>query len=154
MNSEDFDPDGTYAVTTEYFPKPERATKKEYHELPYLLTELYRETIETFNNDNLILCSAGLRTLLEGICKDQMPEQRGTLQTRIEGLKSIIPATIVDNLHSFRFLGNAAVHELARPSQKELALAIEVMEDILNVLYSLNYKSARLFQLIERRTKK
>jgi hypothetical protein len=40
------------------------------------------------------------------------------------------------------------------PRKSELALAIEVVEDILNILYSLNYKSDRLYKMIEKRAKK
>jgi hypothetical protein len=153
-NSEDYDADGTFAVTTRYFPSPQEASLKEYEDIPYIRREIYQEVIEAFNTNNRILCSVGLRALLEGICKDQLPNQKGSLQDLIEALKQMIPSKIVDNLHSVRFLGNGAVHELSMPRKSELALAIEVVEDILNILYSLNYKSDRLYKMIEKRAKK
>jgi hypothetical protein len=60
----------------------------------------------------------------------------------------------VANLANFQFLGNQALHELKEPDKQDLALAIEVVEDILNVVYELDYKSARLFKtLAEAQTK-
>ncbi len=41
-------------------------------------------------------------------------------------------------------MGNKAAHELEAPNESELTLAIEVMEDLLNYLYELEYKVRRL----------
>jgi hypothetical protein len=80
---------------------------------------------------------------LEGICAEKGIEGRN-LHTKIDGLKVYLPANIVDSLHRFRFVGNEAAHELQAPTEAELRLAIEVMEDLLNFLYELDYK-ARIF---------
>ncbi len=83
-----------------------------------------------------------LEVTVGGICKDKKIESGPTssgkmsknFEGKINGLKAIIPGNIVDNLHGLRFLGNKALHELDIPSSEDLALAIEVMEDILNGL--------------------
>jgi len=62
-------------------------------------------------------------------------------------MKALLPESIVKNLHGFRFIGNRAVHELEAPDASELALALEVIEDILNFLYSLDYKASLLGKL-------
>jgi len=49
-------------------------------------------------------------------------------------------------------MGNEAVHELAAPKPAELALAISVIEDLLNFFYELDYKASQLREM--RRTKK
>jgi hypothetical protein len=54
------------------------------------------------------------------------------------------PQNIVTNLHTFRFMGNIAVHELTPPKRQDLLLAIEISEDLLNFLYELDYKAVRL----------
>ena len=41
-------------------------------------------------------------------------------------------------------MGNDAVHELTPPERKELKIAIEVSEDLLNILYELDYKASLL----------
>ena len=46
----------------------------------------------------------------------------------------------IKNLHSFRFMGNTAIHELTAPNPDNLRLAIEIIEDILNDLYDLDYR--------------
>lgn len=49
----------------------------------------------------------------------------------------------------FRFLGNTALHELERPPAEDLAEAIEIIEDVMNVIYELDYKSARLYRRVK-----
>ena len=74
-----------------------------------------------------------------------------TLEGKINGLKNLpnVPAAIVDHLHGFRFLGNTALHRLNRPPAEDLAMAIEVMEDVMNTIYELDYKSARLYRRVK-----
>jgi hypothetical protein len=147
------DRDGSPINYVTFYPQAGRslAVRKEYDSIPDKLNSIYGEVIDAFNNDSHILCAAGLRALLEGLCNDKLPIQRGNLHDKIEALSTLIPPNIIKHLHGFRFLGNSALHELEEPNRKELALAIEVMEDILNVVYELDYKSARLFQLLDKR---
>ena len=64
----------------------------------------------------------------------------------IRRLNAHVPANILSNLHGFRFLGNDAVHQLSAPAKEDLAEAIEVMEDVMNVVYDLDYASSRLYR--------
>jgi hypothetical protein len=129
---------------------------KRYQSLPENLQRLYGEVINAINKNSLLLCAAGLRALLEGLCENQgiregLNEQGKTsrsLEGKINGLTSIIPPGIVRNLHGLRFLGNQALHELEVPSKDDLELALTVIEDIFNVVYDLNYKSQLLYDKI------
>jgi hypothetical protein len=126
---------------------------KVFQKLPHQLQRAYIETINCFNDKSHLLCAAGLRALIEGVCKDK--KIRGDdLEEKIDHMTDILPAEIVKNLHGFRFIGNDAVHKLVFPSEIELGLAIEVVEDILNFLYALNYKASVLEQLKGRETRK
>jgi hypothetical protein len=145
---------------TDYFSDfsyyPERSqhdlAPKYYTKLKPKLAALYTEAITCYNRKALILCAAGLRALLEGICQDKRIKGKN-LKVKIEGLKVLLPnKNIIRNLHHFRFMGNEAVHELAAPKPTELALAISVIEDLLNFLYELDYKASQLRAL--RRNKK
>jgi hypothetical protein len=108
------------------------------------LEQIYREMIECFNDRSLILSNAGLRALLEGVCEDKRISGRD-LRTKIDNLKPLLPnKNIIDALHHFRFTGNEAVHKLKAPEVEDVRLAIDVMEDLLNYLYELDYKAARL----------
>lgn len=116
---------------------------KTFHKLPPKLALAYTETIRAFNDDSKLLCAAGLRILIEGICSDKGITGR-RLQKKIDHMTQILPPEIVENLHGFRFMGNDAVHDLIIPGQLDLSMAIEVIEDILNFLYALNYKASIL----------
>jgi hypothetical protein len=157
-NSEMLMSDGADGIEyySEFSYYPERSqhdlTTKQYTKLKPKLASLYSEAITCYNKKALILCAAGLRALLEGICQDKRIKGRN-LKTKIEGLKVLLPnKNIIRNLHHFRFMGNEAVHELAAPKPAELALAIGVIEDLLNFLYELDYKASQLREM--RRTKK
>lgn len=135
---------------------------KSYYNVPSNLQKVYGELIDCFNNNNLILCAAGLRAIVEGICAErgvvdgpveQMQKDGSTmivrkkdLRARISGLqeKGLLTKTSSDTLHEHRYLGNDAVHQLARPSTNELRLAIEIVEHTLEQLYELPEKAEEL----------
>lgn len=135
---------------------------KEFGNVPQTLRRIYRESIETFNNECFTLCAAGLRGIVEGICaaqsvkdgpieikgKDGVPKtvRSKKLDGKIAGLceKGILTKACADHLHEHRFLGNDAVHELAQPSAHELKLAIEIIEHTLEQLYEIPEKAKRL----------
>jgi hypothetical protein len=157
-NSEMVASDGAdgFDYYSEFSYYPERSehdfVPKHYTKLKPKLAALYTEAITCYNRKALILCAAGLRALLEGICQDKRIRGRN-LKVKIEGLKVLLPnKNIIRNLHHFRFMGNEAVHELAAPKPTELALAISVIEDLLNFLYELDYKASQLREM--RRSKK
>ena len=132
-----------------YFPERSQhdLAPKLYSKLKSTLTTLYKEAITCYNQKSPILCAAGLRALLEGICHDKKIKGKN-LKAKIEGLKSILPnKNIIRNLHHLRFMGNEAVHELAAPKRTELTLAISLIEDLLNFLYELDYKASQLREL-------
>jgi len=136
---------------------PERivffAELKKYHQLPPTLDLIYREVVHSYNSDLGILCAVGIRMLLEGICADK-EIRGGNLSQKIEGLSSKLPENIIDNLHSLRFLGNEAAHELIKPDQDELHLAVNLAEDLLNYLYELDYRASGLTERRKRLGKK
>ena len=117
--------------------------RKRFTKLPKKLDALYKEVVSALNEDLPILCAAGLRSLLEGLCAEQ-GIQGSNLQAKIDGMTSHLPENIVKNLHAFRFMGNRAVHELEPPLQFELSVALDVIEDLLNFLYTLDYKASML----------
>ena len=99
--------------------------------------------IRAFNSGLYVLTAVGLRALIEGICADKNVSG-ANLNQKINNLTSLLPPNIVDSLHSFRFMGNKTAHELNAPDKEDLRLAIEVIEDLLNFLYELDYKAKLL----------
>ena len=116
---------------------------KEFKQLATKLTVIYKETLGAYNNKLETLCALGIRSLLEGICEDKQIAGKN-LKEKINNMVAILPSNIVTNLHSIRFLGNEAAHELSAPSTDDLRLAIELCEDLLNYIYELDYKAQRL----------
>src|SRR5690349_2172603 len=58
---------------SELFPKREKSNLpyKRFKQLNNKLSTIYREVISSYNGDLRVLCAAGLRALLEGICSDK-----------------------------------------------------------------------------------
>ncbi len=117
---------------------------KEFHLLPAKLTAIYQEVTHSFNHSLNILCAIGIRALLEGICVDKGVKGKD-LSQRIDNLKDHhLPPNIIAHLHTFRFIGNSAVHELDAPNLSTLKQCIDVLEDLMNYLYQLEYKVKRI----------
>jgi len=146
-----------------FFPALSKAREeKAYQQLPKNLRVLYQEVVSSFNQDLALLCASGLRSLVEGICDNKGivdgPNAKGiktrNLEGRINSLIKFVPPNIVANLHSFRFLGNNALHRLSKPSKTDLQLALNVIEDLLNVVYDLDYHAQRLFNRATKKARK
>lgn len=133
-----------YVWSSSFHPERSRhkVRPKHFSSLPEKLANIYRESLKAFNTEAQVLAATGLRALIEGVCKDKKVAG-ANLEKKIDGLSRILPQSIVKNLHSLRFMGNTATHELASPPAYDLRLAIEVCEDLLNYLYELDYKTAR-----------
>jgi hypothetical protein len=145
-DSENMYPDGTTEFRTKYFPerRTEGLAPKSFRKLAPNLEQIYGEAIACFNAGSLILATAGLRALLEGVCEDKKISGNN-LSKKIGNLENILPnKNIISALHHFRFTGNDAVHKLKAPERETVKEAIAVMEDLLNFLYELEYKAIKL----------
>lgn len=164
-NSEDYDSeDGTHTIYELLYPKRTKETwnTKEFLNIPYNLRRIYRETIDSFNNENLTLCGAGVRALVEGLCNENgivdgeieivhkdgstTKKRVDTLQGQINGLyeKGILTRKNTEILHEHRFLGNTAIHDLAAPTREELGLALEIIEHVFDNIYEIPEKAMEL----------
>lgn len=131
---------------------------KDFHNAPTAIRRIYRETIDAFNGECLTLCAGGLRAIVEGICADKKIkegpveiEKNGTktirqmtnLDGKISGLREsgILTKAKAELLHAHRYLGNDALHDLDVPSVEELRLAIEIIEHVLEDLYTIQDKA-------------
>ena len=47
-------------------------------------------------------------------------------------------------MHAIRFLGNDAAHEIKEPNQSDIRVALEIVEHLLNTVFILERKAARL----------
>jgi len=171
--SEDYDPVNGPNVTVHLY--PERSfnmlSLKQFYEVPLNLEQIYKEIIACYNGSNKILCAAGLRAIIEGICsvkgikkgfveykdkngKTQQKQDTG-LWGKISGLaeNGILTKKHAEFLNTFRFLGNDALHKLSAPSEEELQLAIEIVEHVLENIFEIEEKVERLKQKMKKRRK-
>ncbi|MBI9107081.1 MAG: DUF4145 domain-containing protein [Spirochaetales bacterium] len=135
---------------------------KEFDDLPFNIIPLYEEVIDSFNNSNFILCAAGIRAILEGICKDKNIK-KGEIEvenknceikikksTQLFGrIKGLVQAGIITKKHEealqeLRFLGNESLHEITIPKKKHLLIAIEIIEHMIIDIYDLPLKFEKL----------
>ena len=117
--------------------------KKSYENIPEKLEMIYSEIIDSYNKSCFLLCSIGLRTLLEAICVDKGINGKNLIN-KIEN-STFITDNIKKNLHGIRYLGNDATHEFIYPSKEDLELTIKILEDVLNTIYDLDYKSTLMY---------
>lgn len=155
-NSEDIDEFG-HSVTELIYPKRTTETwnVKVFFNVPHNLDRIYNETIDCYNNENLTLCGAGVRALVEGLCNEnrivdgeiestkrdgsKVKKRADNLQGRINGLaeKGKLTKENVEILHEHRFLGNTAIHDLSAPTKEELSLAITIIEHVFDNIYEI-----------------
>jgi len=138
----DFDNDGTWE---ERYPVSKRRMEKDYKYLPSTFIQIYKEVIMAYNNDGFILCAAGIRAVLEGICKDK-GITKDNLEEKIKKMREqgFINPQHENILHKLRFLGNDALHDLQKPTQKEVDSALDIIEHIIESLYEILGKAKNL----------
>ena len=162
--SEDMDQEGNIVPTVNIYPKrgEKMLTAKNYYNVDILIRNIYKETIECFNNQSNVLCAVGIRAIIEGICKSEgiksgkveIKNREGKVSTKIQrnlqgkisGLyeKGLITERYSKILHELRFLGNEAAHELSTPSSEELQIALSIIEHTIDNLYELEERAAQL----------
>lgn len=153
--------DYTDGTTTLLFPQRGKdvLNAKDFYNAPKNLRAIYKEVVNCFNGDSPVMCAAGLRATIEGLCvehgvKDGPVEikkadgtieikRKDNLEGKISGLceKGILTRKSADILHEHRYMGNSAVHELSRPAEEDLRLAIEIIEHMLESLYEIPEKA-------------
>ena len=123
----------------------ERQPIERIHALPFKVMIIYKEVIEAVNAKLPILAAVGLRALIEAICKEH-GIVGNNLEERIDGLAAggILSASQADILHSHRFLGNVAAHEIERAGRQELLAALEIAESMLKTIYILTKLSDKI----------
>lgn len=138
---------------------------KRFHNTPKLIIKIYKEIIETYNNQLYILCGGGIRAIIEGICSDKgiqgiqkldknnNPYLNKSLPSKIKGLaeNGFLTTKSAESLHNLTFMGNESLHQLAASSKYELKLAIDIIEHMLESIYEIEHKSNNLKNQIAQR---
>jgi hypothetical protein len=121
----------------------EHRQTKQYQVLPTQLSKVYQEIITSYNSNMHLACGILLRALLEGIIVNQgiTDTDAWGLEEKLSALEKNkrLPENIVHSLEGFKFIGDNVAHRLTSPRADELSLAIDVIEDLLNFLYEVEY---------------
>ncbi|MFK7905017.1 MAG: DUF4145 domain-containing protein [Chitinophagales bacterium] len=131
---------------------PRRGTNlwrvKKIHNLPVEIQKLYKNIISVYNQDMFILCTTGLRTLIELICRDKRimgsKEDRDNGQSKYNELYGKIKGLFEEGLlsekvskwcHINRVYGNEAVHVGEVPSVEYIDSALKITEYIMKLIF-------------------
>lgn len=127
-------------TTRKYFPNriAGRPMIQEAHLLPHGVYSIYEEAHGALCATLSIMAGFGIRAIVEAVCTDKNIKGKN-LQERIDGLAGdgLITSAGSTILHSLRFMGNAAAHEMRAHSQRELNAAFDVVEYLLRGVYVL-----------------
>lgn len=125
---------------TEIYPKVlrDRGSLPSVKALPTEVSKIYLETLAALSNDAPVLAGIGLRATVEAVCKDKKAAG-SNLQLQIDNLvaQGVITADAAQILHSLRFMGNAAAHEMRAHTNEELITALDIVEMLLKNVYIL-----------------
>ncbi len=144
-NSEDMVPigDGQYesAIDESLYPSRIEGVKglgDDTHYLPSAVRRIYDGTLNALSTPSPVLAAIGLRALLETVCKEKNASGKDLFK-KIDDLvgKGILTPASAAILHKIRSLGNAAAHEVKPHSDKQLALAMDIIEHLLKDVYIL-----------------
>jgi len=134
-----------YKWKTYPFSKNARKPVDDANEFPYEVRLAYQEMISALNAQLPLLTAIGLRTVIEAVCVDQ-GVTGSNLEKKIDGLATsgVLSSAQASILHSHRFLGNIAAHEIVTANPRELIAALEIAEALLKTIYVLPGLSASI----------
>lgn len=106
--------------------------------LPAQIRQLYDETLTALSVQSPILAAIGLRALVEAVCRERKAQGKD-LHKRIENLveQRVLTPAGAKILHKIRSLGNDAAHEAKPHNERQLSLAMDVVEHMLKDVYIL-----------------
>lgn len=109
-----------------------------YDRFPHKTIRIYLETLKAVNHQISLLAAIGLRVLIESICLEQKTETRDLK----EGINKLADMGLLSDkqaeyLHSHRFMGNIAAHEIVAPNPQHLVAALDIAETLLKTIYIL-----------------
>lgn len=149
---------GDREVIQQLPPKEENSSwyiRNDIYELPFLLRQIYRETLQAIINKSFTLAGIGLRAIIETLCKDKSIKGRN-LEKRIDDLvtKGFLTSAGADILHGIRLIGNDAAHDAKAPTIKQITAAMKVVEHLILGIYVLPEEASKALPKRQQRATK
>jgi hypothetical protein len=134
--NEDGEPD--YADKIEIFPLYLENLEELSHTyyLPPKIRIIYNETVSALKSKLYLLAAGGLRAIIEATC-NHLKIKKADLSVRIDLLheKGHLSLNESKRLHSIRFLGNDALHEIEIPNKGQINILLEIVNHLLENLF-------------------
>lgn len=150
--SEDDEGNPIYLTTESLYPRSLRSHKplQNLHFVPNLIRNIYNQSITALEEQANILASIGLRACVEAVC-NHLNIAGSSLDKRIDNLFKAGHVSNTDKrrLHAIRFLGNDAAHEIREPEERDLLIALDIVDHLLNSVFILERRARRLETVIE-----
>lgn len=110
--------------------------------LPSIVRDIYSEVLVAMQEGSNILAGFGLRATVEALCNDLNIKGR-TLEVRINRLSQsgFISKIDAERLHGIRFMGNDAAHNIIKPKDLSLSVALQIIEHLISSVYILDDKA-------------
>jgi hypothetical protein len=123
---------------------------EDLHSIPRIVRAIYSESLAAFKSKSYILTGVGFRATVEAICKERGVSGRD-LSTKINNLSKAGALSKADAnmLHSIRFLGNDAAHEIAAPDVSQLKTALRIIDHMLHAVYIMPGLATQLESVID-----
>lgn len=117
--------------------------------VPDIVNSIYEETLTAIKEGASTLAGLGLRGTIEAVCNDRNITGRN-LEARISKLASqgLISQKDAERLHAIRFLGNDAAHEIKKPSDRQLEIALRITEHMIVTVYVLDEEAKRTLDTV------
>lgn len=122
-----------------------RSLMSDLYSLPLNVRNIYVETHSALCSNLSILSAVGIRALVESVCKEEHASGKD-LKEKIDNLatQGLLTSKNASVLHQTRFLGNRAAHEMQIPKDKELSIAFDIIENLLEMVYIIPNKAESL----------
>ncbi len=152
MVEEDSEGEARHAVTITLYPavfSQHRPLSSTFY-LPTLIRRVYGQTLRALSEKAYVLASIGLRACIEAVC-NHLRISGTSLEKRIDQLFRAGHVSNGDKrrLHAIRFLGNDAAHEIKEPPERDIRIALEIVEHLLNSVFILERKARDLDTVAE-----
>jgi hypothetical protein len=138
VRSDDGSTSFEYIESVEQFPKTNTRFRqtRNFHSMPKEIKDAYEETYQALTNQQPKLGAAGTRLVIEEVCLSHGIKIRN-LEPKIDKLheKGIVTESMRDLLHNVRLFGNENVHTLKTPSNYQLNIAWEAVNNLLQSIY-------------------
>ena len=143
-------PDGIeYFTTEELFPGRVEGRRElaDVHFIPSDVRRVYVETRRALANGQPVLAGIGIRAIIETVCRE-MDAKGKNLKLKISDLagKGLLTGDGAAILQRLRSMGNLSAHKVKPHTPEQLALAMDVVEHLLQGAYIFPERTRRTLQ--------